>query len=352
MKSSILLIALFVAGCNQTTEFTSSQATPQSVKSKHIAKQSTQKPQILQNSASIGTVAFSPGGGLLAAGVNGKIKIWDVKSARLKRALGTQNEGFGQSIAFSPNGKTVASAGTERFEAGHLTIWDIHTGKIIRSLTAHEDTGALFSIAFSPNGNLIAGGSENSKVVLWNARTEKIRTKNCPGSMGIVVNSLAFSPNGEILAAAGNNKIFLWNTTTGKLQHSITTWPDTPIGPVYFAFSKNGKVLAAQSGHYENQSSESYRGYIGLWSVRTGKLERKFQKHASWITSVCFSPDDKIIASGDDEGNIRLWEVQTGKLKRTLKGHRKGINSIAISPDGKLLASGSNDGTLKVWRLN
>ncbi len=348
----MLLIALLTFGYNRDTQLIQPQVAAKSVNRAITAKPPTGKPQIFQSRGSIDAVTFSPDGTLLAAVADGKVKIWNVKSKRLKRTLRRQ-EPAAFSVAFSPDGKTVASPGAERFEAGHLTLWNIQSGKIIRSLTAHDDTGHLLSVAFSPNGNLIAGGSENSKIVLWDVRTGEVkRTQDCPGDLNIVVGSIAFSPNGEILAAGGNNKIFLWNAPTGKLQHSITTWDDTPIGPVFLAFSKDSKILAAQGGNYENRSPESYRGYISLWSVQSGKLQRRLPKHASWVTSICFSPDGKIIASGNDEGNIRLWNVQTGILEQTLKGHRKEVNSVAISPDGKLLASGSNDGTLKVWRLN
>jgi parallel beta-helix repeat protein len=104
------------------------------------------------------------------------------------------------------------------------------------------------------------------------------------------------------------------------------------------AFSPDGKVLA--SGCYDNT--------IKLWDVATGTLLRTLAGHISWVLSVAFSPDGKILASGSYQ-EIKLWDVATGTLLRTLQGHTGDVESVAFSPDGKILASGSWDKTIKLW---
>jgi predicted NACHT family NTPase len=150
------------------------------------------------------------------------------------------------------------------------------------------------------------------------------------------VNSVAFSPDGRLLASGSSDKtIKLWDVATGSLVRTLSghTWSVFSV-----AFSPDGRLLA----------SGSYRE-IKLWEVATGSEVRTLSGHVSDVTSVAFSPDGRLLASGSFDTTINLWDVATGSLVRTLPDSRASVYSVAFSPDGRLLASGSLEETIKLW---
>ena len=112
-------------------------------------------------------------------------------------------------------------------------------------------------------------------------------------------------------------------------SHSVTS----------VAFSPDGKILA----------SGGWGGTIKLWDVESGALLKTLKSHSKPVSSVSFSPDGKILASGSGDKTIKLWDVKSGTLLKTLEGHFDSVSSVSFSPDGRILASGSGDDTIKLW---
>ena len=150
------------------------------------------------------------------------------------------------------------------------------------------------------------------------------------------VYSVAFSPDGKVLASGSGGTIKLWDVKSGALLKTLKghSWSVYSV-----AFSPDGKVLA----------SGSYDKTILLWDVESGALLQTLKGHSWGVLSVAFSPDGKVLASGSGDNTIKLWDVKSGALLKTLKGHSDDVLSVAFSPDGKILASGSNDETIKFW---
>ncbi len=149
------------------------------------------------------------------------------------------------------------------------------------------------------------------------------------------VNLVTFSPDGKILASTGSNTIELWNVETGMEVKSIK-------GKAVFksmTFSPNGKIL----------TSGNSVGTITFWNVETGQEIKSFEGHSDWVKSVVFSPNGKILASGGIDLTIKLWNVETGQQIVSLVGHTRSVESIVFSPDGKILASGGWDSTIILW---
>ncbi|MEH2064197.1 MAG: hypothetical protein V7K50_18350 [Nostoc sp.] len=235
------------------------------------------------------------------------------------------------SVAFSPDGRMIASGSHDKT----IKLWDVTAGRQIRTIQTHPDL--VHSVAFSPDGRIIASGSYDKTIKLWDVTTgRQIHTVQGHSEW---VNSVAYSPDGKILASGSNNKtIKLWDVTTGGQIRTLQghlEWVHSVV------FSSDGKTLA--SGSYDNT--------IKLWDVKTGGQIRTLQGHSNWVWSVAFSPDGRTLASASYDKTIKLWDVTTGGQICTLQAHSYLVTSVAFSPDAKTLASGSF-GEIKLWDVS
>ncbi len=175
------------------------------------------------------------------------------------------------------------------------------------------------------------------------------------------IESVTFSPNGKVLASGGrDNQVKIWDVVSGQELKSLTGHTNAVIS---VTFSPDGKLIASSSGSgnialkswikrnvgAQDNLIENDEATIKLWDARTGKMLNSLSGHSSAIASVAFSPDGKILASGDWEGRIKLWGVRTGKELKTLSAHSELVQSVVFSPDGKSLASAGSDNLIKVW---
>ncbi|WP_348519775.1 hypothetical protein [Anabaenopsis sp. FSS-46] len=243
-----------------------------------------------------------------------------------------------RSVAFSPDGKTLASGSWSVFVDSEKTIrlWDVATQEEIATLRRHSGSG-VSSVAFSPDGRTLAsaGAYGDNTIKLWNIATRR-EIATIRGHSD-TVRSVAFSPDGKTLASgSGDKTIKLWDVAT---QKEITTLTGHSHLVHSVAFSPDGKTLASASFQT-----------VKLWDVATRQEIATLRGHSSSVWSVAFSPDGKTLASGSRDKTIKLWDVATGKEIVTLTGHSDGVMSVAFSPDGKTLASGSRDKTIKLWQ--
>ncbi len=183
---------------------------------------------------------------------------------------------------------------------------------------------------------MIASGSNDKKVKLWNTEGKLLHTLQ---SHTAGVNSVSFSPDGKTLASASSdndNAVKLWNTE-GKLLHTLQSHT---FDVRSVSFSPDGKTLA----------SASWDNTVKLWNTQ-GKLLNTLQSHTAGVESVSFSPDGHMIASASADGTVKLWNRE-GKLLKTLQSDTDPVNSVSFSPDGKTIAAASADGTVKLWNID
>jgi len=291
-----------------------------------------EKNRLEGHTSAVNSVAFSPDGKTLAsASWDNTIKLWNISTGKLISTFIGHTDAV-SSVAFSPDGKTLASASLDKT----IILWNISTGKPISTLTGH--TGAVWGVAFSPDGKTLASASWDKTIILWNISTGKLISTFIGHSN--TVSSVAFSPDGKTLASASLDKtIILWNISTGKQISTFTGHSNTVLS---VAFSPDGKTLA--SGSKDNT--------IKLWNISTGKLISTFIGHTDAVSSVAFSPDGKTLASASNDTTIKLWNISAKKPISTLIAHIDYVYSVAFSPDGKTLASGSTDYTTNLWNIS
>lgn len=298
-------------------------------------------------------VAFSPDGKWVASSGDTTVRLRKVDdpSDDAYIVLATQEpppERF-IAVAFSPDGKTLAAS---RFD-GRLALWDTTASppKRIRVLHGHDDP--VVALAFSPDGKmLVTGGRNDGLVCFWDMAHPAAtpRTTIPPEKNGVW--SLAYSPDGKTLAegvsfprpgkpsdSAQPGEIWLWDVG-GRPYVKRAVIKEARKVPRSLAYSPDGARLAFGDGDVAR-----------VIDAGTGRRLGTFEGHTSFVVSVAFTTDGKRAISGGYDKAVRLWDATTMEQVHVFDGHEGYVEQVAVSPDGRLAASGGHDWTVRLWGL-
>ncbi|MFO7030680.1 serine/threonine protein kinase [Limnospira fusiformis CCALA 023] len=241
-------------------------------------------------------------------------------------------------VAFSPDGNILAGGSFDRT----IRLWRPDTGEWMMSLLGPSQP--ILAIAFSRDGKLLAGGSGDGHIHIWNLETSEEVIAIAAHETDRVSMSITFGPQGDIIASGSDDgTVKIWKLSTCQLFHNLQHLR----GINGIAISPNGKLLAAAS------SDNS----IHLWEVNSGEHQGQLLGHERDINAIAFSRDGQILASASSDNTIKLWDLETQQLRQTLTGHEDWVRTVAFirSPDQDqkfLLVSGSADRTIKIWDLD
>ena len=288
----------------------------------HLWDAATEKyiTTLTENLHGVYSVAFSPDGKTIATGTYGKVLLWDAVTGEHKTTLTGHTHGI-ESISYSPDGKTIATSSGIFGEEVHL--WNATTGQHNDTLTERGD-----SVMYSPDGKIIAIVSLFT-ISLWDAVTgEHKDTLTIPTDS---VKSSTYSPDGKTIATGTHEVVHLWDTATGEHKARLIGHAKSVKN---VAYSPDGKTIATDC--YDLNLSER----VHLWDVAT-------RKHKTTQDKVVYSPDGKTIATwGSEKGrnqNVCLWDTITWQHKATLTEHADRISSIVYNPDSKTIIIWSED---------
>ncbi len=233
------------------------------------------------------------------------------------------------SVAFSPNGKLLATGDTNN----EIRVYQVMDGQ--QMLTCKGHVGWIRSVAFSPNEDIIASGGDDQTVRLWNVSTGQCVANLQGHSSGI--QSIAFSTNGRILASSSEDKtVKFWYVDTGLCFKTLSV-DDYSVWSI--AFSPDGRTVVTGNDNYT----------LNLWDINTGQCIKILEGHTNRVHSVTFNADGSILASASHDRTVKLWNVDTEQCYLTLQGHTDSVHSVTFSSDGYFIASGSDDQTVRVW---
>ena len=263
----------------------------------------------------------------------------DFIHADLTGSVFTDYAGAVTSVAFSPDGRLLAAGA----DSGAIYFWRVTDRQLVGICQGH--TSHVWSLAFSPDGQRLLSGSGDATVRMWDVESRQMLHMLAGHTAGVA--TVGFHPAGSIVVSGSlDQTVRLWEAQTGQLLHTLHA-EGAKVESV--AFSPDGAMLAT-GGHDQ---------VVRLWDWHCGQVLHTLRGHTNLVKVVGFCPRGPagvptartLLVSGGDDQTLCIWDAQRGELIGRLSGHTAAIISIAFSADGAWLISGSDDQSVRVWDL-
>lgn len=292
-------------------------------------------------------VRFDPSGQTLATGSNKAVRIFEVKTGNLLVTLidpemdsGDEDQFF-RTVAFSPNGKILACGSEDSL----IRVWDVQTQKILFRLAGHEQD--IYSLEFFDHGRKLASGSGDKTVKLWDLNTQKCLNTLHAGTPDSTkdsgITSLSVSPNGKFLAAGSLDRLIrIWSLPSGAPVDVIEGHSDSIYST---SFSTDGRHLLSGSLDktvrlWQFESEDYLKGATCIYDL---------VGHKDFVLSVAGSSDARWFLTGSKDRSVQCWDRATGNVQFMLQGHKNSVIGIAFSPAGNIFATASGDCRARIW---
>lgn len=282
-------------------------------------------------------IAFSPDGKFIASSCSDRtVRVWNLLNSQLLRTFDINHRySNNYAIAFSPDGRFIAN-GTE--------LWDIHTGQHKTTLKWHH-SDRVQAMTFSTDGKMLATTTRQSNVRLWEvASGQEIAKLHKGGEYYSQDHRVAFSPDGTKLSAIvsprnrQNGSVMLWNTQTHELEKTVVEKKYAVVF-VSIDFSNEGNPIAVVR--------EQKKLYVK--NLNTEENIAILEGHDETVHIAAFSPDKSMIASAGSSGAIRLWDAETGRLHSIFTGYTNAITSLAMMSNGTTLVTANREQPMQLW---
>ncbi|CUA68585.1 putative WD repeat-containing protein alr3466 [Nostoc sp, PCC 7120] [Rhizoctonia solani] len=247
------------------------------------------------------------------------------------------------SVAFSPDGKSVASGSEDQT----IRTWNAHgPSQIGDPLKGHS--GSILSVSYSPLGNTIASASHDETIRLWDVDSRRQLGQPIQGNLPFC--SVAFSPSAQLIASS-----YAWTIGSNPDQHIVQLWNVEKRTTASKPFK--GHTHSVSSVQFSPDGSRlvsgSYDETIRVWDVERGiAIVEPLKGHTGKLFSIALSPDGSQIVSGSSDGSLRLWDARGGEMiGNPFKGHTNHVYSVDFSPRGTYVVSGGGDNTVRLWDI-
>jgi len=321
----------------------------------------------------VNQVSFSPDSKTIAAAsYDNSVKLWNVGEGRLLQTFAHSASSNGNggvlTVSFHCNGQVIAFTNDG---SSDIEVRRVDSGELLKNIDGGKYE--IRALSFSPDGQVLAFASLGNTVKLWKVEDDTLLKTFEAGDN--TVYCLSFSHDGQKIAVAGRTgTVKVWSVQNETL---LKTFEGHNSAIYRISFSHDDTTLASASADgsvklwslVSANTSFQMKGTslsfsadgrnlafvddktIKVWSTTDNQLLKTLTGHSEAVSSVSFSSDDKLIASGSNDKTIKLWNAAEGQLLKTLTGHSESVSSVSFSSDGKLIASGSNDKTIKLWRV-
>jgi WD40 repeat protein/tRNA A-37 threonylcarbamoyl transferase component Bud32 len=325
----------------------------------------------LDHGAPLWAVAVAPDGGtLVTGGEDGRVKVWDANTGRLRLTLNAHHAEV-RNVEISSDGALLVTSSPD----GTAKLWNLATGALVRSFEGHG--AAVRAARFAPDGRHLLTAARDATVRIWDLDRDVSPITFVAHDLPLW--TARWSPDGQhVVTASSDATARVWDARSGKRQFTLVGHRDWIVDAIY---SADGRSIATASSDRTARSWDAASGrqravmvdplqqiekiafspdgsrlvtggmdkLVKVWNTSDGRLLEVLAGHASYVNAVAVNDEGTLIATASSDGTARLWNAATGQQAGTLLGHFDGIWTLHFFPDGRRLVTAAHDGVAKVW---